>query len=117
MNPEDNRDMVFKAGEGSGKSGSFFFFSYDKKYIIKTMTESDLSTFKKIFKDYTIHLLDNPNSVLARIYGIYTVKMEDIEPVHVVLMGSTKQSNDKRIKHVFDLKGSFANRLTKPKEG
>ena len=90
LNPESNRDMVFKAGEGSGKSGSFFFFSYDKKYIIKTMTEGDLSTFLKIFKDYTFHLLDNPHSILARIYGVYTVKMENIEPVHVVLMGSTK---------------------------
>ena len=29
--------MVFKAGEGSGQSGSFFFFSNDKRFIIKTL--------------------------------------------------------------------------------
>jgi hypothetical protein len=34
---EKNREMVFKAGQGTGKSGSFFFYSYDNKYIIKTM--------------------------------------------------------------------------------
>lgn len=40
--------------------------------------------------------------------------MEEIEPVHVVLMGSTKfVENDKLIKKVFDLKGSFINRLVK----
>ena len=76
-----------------------------------------MSTFKKIFKDYTLHLLDNPRSLLARIYGIYTVKMENIEPVHVVLMGSTKNSNDKRLKCVFDLKGSFVNRIVRAKPG
>jgi len=29
LNPESNKDMVFKAGESQGKSGSFFFFSKD----------------------------------------------------------------------------------------
>ena len=38
LSPDKNRDMVFKAGESQGKSGSFFFFSHDKKFIIKTMT-------------------------------------------------------------------------------
>ena len=30
LSPEFNRDMVFKAGEGAGASGSFFFFSHDR---------------------------------------------------------------------------------------
>jgi hypothetical protein len=29
LDPEMNKDMVFKAGESQGKSGSFFFFSKD----------------------------------------------------------------------------------------
>ena len=29
LDPEENRSMVFKAGESQGKSGSFFFFSKD----------------------------------------------------------------------------------------
>lgn len=40
-----NRSRVFKAGEASGKSGSFFFFSHDKNFIIKTMTEDEKSFF------------------------------------------------------------------------
>ena len=38
LSPDKNRDSVFKAGESQGKSGSFFFFSHDKNFIIKTMT-------------------------------------------------------------------------------
>ena len=41
--------------------------------------------------------------------------MEDIEPVHLILMGNTKKSNDKMIVNVFDLKGSFINREVKGK--
>jgi hypothetical protein len=32
-----NIDMIFQAGEGSGNSGSFFFFSKDNKLLIKTI--------------------------------------------------------------------------------
>jgi len=38
LNPETNKSSVFKAGESQGKSGSFFFFSKDQRFIIKTMT-------------------------------------------------------------------------------
>ena len=34
----DNITAIRKAGEGMGKSGSFFFFSHDQKFLIKTMT-------------------------------------------------------------------------------
>lgn len=101
---------MFRAGESQGKSGSFFFFSHDKKFIIKTMTDSDLYTFKKLFKQYFQAVSTRRNSLLARIYGIYTIKMEEVAPVHLILMGNTKKSNDKNIVNIFDLKGSFINR-------
>lgn len=55
----------------------------------------------------------HPNSLVARIYGVYTIKMEEIEPVNLVLMGNTKDSNDKYLEHVFDLKGSLISRIVK----
>lgn len=45
LDPEINKESVFRAGEGSGKSGSFFFFSADQNFIIKTMTNSDFRAF------------------------------------------------------------------------
>jgi hypothetical protein len=41
--------------------------------------------------------------------------MEDIEPVSLILMGNSKQAEDKLIEHVFDLKGSFIHREVKGK--
>lgn len=41
--------------------------------------------------------------------------MEDVAPVHLILMGNTKKSNDKNIVNIFDLKGSFINREVKGK--
>lgn len=55
LNPKDNRDMVFKAGEGAGRSGSFFFFSHDRKYIIKTMTNSELKLYLSKLPEFSKH--------------------------------------------------------------
>jgi len=115
LNPNNNREMAFKAGEGSGKSGSFFFFSHDREFIIKTMSEGELNTFKSFFKPYMHHLMKHKNSLLARIYGIFTVKIEKLEPVNLIMMGNTVQSmwKDMKLKYIFDLKGSLINRETK----
>ena len=53
------------------------------------MTDSELATFLEIFRAFYQYLINNPCSLIARIYGIFTVKMEDIAPVHLILMGNT----------------------------
>jgi hypothetical protein len=45
--------MVFKAGEGAGRSGSFFFFSHDRKFIIKTMTKGELDLYLKKLPEFS----------------------------------------------------------------
>ena len=76
LDPERNSSSVFKAGEASGASGSFFFFSTDKRFIVKTMTDGEKDFFlTKVARPYFSHLKDNRNSLLARIYGVYTVKI------------------------------------------
>ena len=55
LDPEKNASMIFMAGEGAGRSGSFFFFSHDNKYIIKTMTKEELQIYLKILDDYLKH--------------------------------------------------------------
>lgn len=113
LSPEFNREMVFKAGEGQGKSGSFFFFSHDRRFIIKTMNQEEYQTFKRIFKDYFQYLLRHEDSLLARIFGIFTIKKEKLQPVHLILMGNTCTLQGKKLLYMFDLKGSFVNRETK----
>ena len=55
LSAKRNRDQAFKAGESQGKSGSFFFFSHDGKFIIKTMYDSELEIFMKALPDYFKH--------------------------------------------------------------
>lgn len=100
---------MFKAKESAGKSGSFFFFSFDKKFLLKTMNDNEMYIFKKILPEYLNHLQNNPNSLIARIYGIFTVNMEELVPVHILLMSNAAQAG-KLIEKVFDLKGSIINR-------
>ena len=90
LDPERNSANVFKAGEASGASGSFFFFSTDKRFIVKTMTNSEKDFFlTKIAIPYFDHLEKSPTSLLARIYGVYTVKIQGLSAVHLMLMAHT----------------------------
>ena len=70
-----NRDRIFKAGEGSGKSGSFFFFSHDNRFLIKTMKNAEKMKMIEMLDEYVQHIQDSQNtSLLTRIYGMFTVK-------------------------------------------
>jgi 1-phosphatidylinositol-4-phosphate 5-kinase len=89
---EANRDQVFNAGESVGQSGSFFFFSKDGKFLIKTLTETDFEAFMEMFRFYFRHVCHYPRSLLARCYGIYEVKMGEQKSVKIVVMGNTLQA-------------------------
>ena len=53
LNPDVNQKQVFKAKESAGKSGSFFFFSQDRKFLIKTMNNDELRVFRDLLPNYT----------------------------------------------------------------
>lgn len=70
LNPNLNFETAKKAGESTGKSGSFFFFAHDKQFIIKTMFQEEVDQFMINLDDYFDHVSD-PKSLIARIYGIF----------------------------------------------
>lgn len=80
------------------------------------MTSGDFNAFMKLFRDYFNHINNYPESLLARIYGIYQISMGDQNPVYLVMMGNTmKTESDKFVKYTFDLKGSMVSREVKEK--
>lgn len=89
LHPKNNREMVFKAGEGTGRSGSFFFFSYDNRFIIKTMSSGELKLFLEILPKMKEHFINNRNSLLAKILGVFTINSKNFSNVHVMLMENT----------------------------
>lgn len=57
--------------------------------MIKTMKENEVEIFLSFLPKYVEHLEKNPNSLLAKIYGVYTVKKQGTEDVNVMLMENT----------------------------
>ena len=112
---EMNRDMVFKAGEGTGQSGSFFFFSHDNRFMIKTLRGNEKATIFRIIDDLINYVKDVKNkTLLAKIYGLYTIKTNLFDDLDVIVMQNIAYSQDKtNPKMVFDLKGSTYKRKTK----
>ena len=94
MSTKLNRNQVFKAGESQGKSGSFFFFSHDNEFIIKTMYEHELHIFLQVLPKYFEHLKNYPDSLIARIYGVFKIQMEDIATVNLLIMANTIRHNN-----------------------
>ena len=77
-----------KFQEGSGKSASFFFFTQDKRFVIKTLKDEELELMarKGLLEKYYNHIHKNPKSLLARFYGIYTVKIKYMKPINLIIM-------------------------------
>lgn len=57
-------------GDG-GKGGEFFFFSKDRKLILKTLTEYEFKNFQNILQDYYNYLRKNENSLITKFYGVF----------------------------------------------
>ena len=71
------------------------------------MSKYELDLFLKHLVEFANHFRRNPHSLLAKIYGVFTVKMEGAGVVHVLMMENTLRiENRMRIKHIFDVKGS-----------
>jgi Ca2+-binding EF-hand superfamily protein/endogenous inhibitor of DNA gyrase (YacG/DUF329 family) len=87
-----------------GKSGSFFFCSHSGFFLCKTIAKEELQTFQKFLKTYHNHLITNPNTLLSKIYGLYSIN----NTAFIVMANSfdTQLSIDR----IYDLKGSTVNR-------
>jgi 1-phosphatidylinositol-4-phosphate 5-kinase len=92
-----------------GKSGSFFYFSRDYKYIIKTIHHAEHKLLRRILKDYYNHVEQNPNTLLSQFYGLHRVKIPYGRKVHFVVMNNLFPPH-RDIHQTFDLKGSTIGR-------
>lgn len=99
-----------------GKSGSFFYFSRDYKYIIKTIHHSEHKFLRKILREYYKHACDNPNTLLSQFYGLHRVMVPPLgRKIHFVVMNNLFPPH-RDIHRTFDLKGSTIGRDFKEEE-
>ncbi|KAL8428174.1 hypothetical protein Efla_005517 [Eimeria flavescens] len=63
------------------KSGQFFFFSHDGKFLIKTISKAEVSQILRFLPAYIDHILTTPLSLLTRLFGIHRVELYSEEVV------------------------------------
>jgi len=98
---------------GEGKSGSLFFMSWDKRFIVKTVESVEMPFFRKCLADYHEHLIGEnaprqkdgtTRSLLIRFAGLYSIKVECQKVVRVVVFENVFPASPP-MKEQFDLKG------------
>uniref|UniRef100_A0A1D1XEN8 1-phosphatidylinositol-4-phosphate 5-kinase n=1 Tax=Anthurium amnicola TaxID=1678845 RepID=A0A1D1XEN8_9ARAE len=92
-----------------GKSGSFFYFSRDYRFIIKTIHHTEHKFLRKILKEYYEHIRNNPDTLLSRFYGLHRVKLPRGPKIHFVIMNNIFPPH-RDIHETYDLKGSTVGR-------
>ncbi|KAG7448873.1 SAICAR synthase-like protein [Guyanagaster necrorhizus] len=92
-----------------GKSGSFFYFSRDYRFIIKTIRHSEHKFLLRVLKQYYNHVKENPHTLLSRFYGLHRVKLPRGRKIHFVIMNNLFPPH-KDIHETYDLKGSTVGR-------
>ena len=115
LNPKNNENNINKIKESQGKSGSFFFFSYDNQFIIKTINKGELDTLiNNLMENYCENMKENEQSLLAKLYGAYSIIIGGVSKIHIVLMQNINPLgfNNIYFKRYFDLKGSLQGRKT-----
>ena len=63
--------------------------------MIKTMKKDEVDTMLNILPSYIEHHRRNQNSLIAKIFGIFTIKKKGFKDQHVMLMENTLQLDDK----------------------
>jgi len=100
-------DQLQKFSEG--RSNSFFIFSPNRRFILKTLTADEATLLLRIVPNLYQYFLANPATMLPRFYGYHAVRVPHGEIVYVVVMGNVFHS-PATIHEQYDLKGSWVNR-------
>lgn len=96
--------LLERASEG--KSGMLFYFTSDRKYLVKTMTKWEHSFLLNVLPLYHQYLLKQPNSLLCRFIGCHSMQL----PVGWNKMFFVVMENvfpDGPVDERYDLKGIF----------
>ncbi|QLQ82278.1 hypothetical protein HG537_0H00390 [Torulaspora globosa] len=102
-----------------GKSGSFFYFSRDYRYIIKTIHHAEHIHLRRHLHEYYTHIKGNPDTLVCQFYGLHRVKMpisfrNKIKHRKIYFLVMNNLFPPHLEMHItFDLKGSTLGRYTK----
>jgi hypothetical protein len=116
-----------------GKSGAFFYYTADGKYMMKTVTPKEHTLLKKMLRSYFHHLQQNPGTLICRFLGLHCLRVQKfkralpkpkafgrsntknyvVQKLYFVVMGNMFNTPFE-IHRRYDLKGSWVGRVTPP---
>lgn len=99
----------------NSKSGSFFFYSHDGHYMVKTLPKVEARKLLTILPAYYHHVMRYENTLLTRFFGLHRVKPHKRPKVHFLIFGSVF-FRSRFIHKTFDLKGSSHGRSATEEE-
>jgi hypothetical protein len=111
--PGKNLSAIRSAGESDGKSGSFMLFTHDRRFILKTVSYKEIQHLRKVMlKPFHKHLRTYPNTLLAKIYGLFTLSAPGLSNIHMIVMQNVLTASS--FDAIYDLKGSTVARKARP---
>ncbi|XP_066260667.1 phosphatidylinositol 5-phosphate 4-kinase type-2 alpha isoform X3 [Euwallacea similis] len=101
--------------DSAGKSGAKFYQSYDKLFIIKTLTSEEVERMHSFLKHYHPYIVERHGKTLLPQYlGMYRLTVDNGE--HYIVVMRNVFSNHLSTHRKFDLKGSTVDREASDKE-
>ncbi|EDV45200.1 phosphatidylinositol 5-phosphate 4-kinase type-2 beta [Drosophila erecta] len=101
--------------DSSGKSGAQFYQSYDRFFIIKSLTSEEIERMHAFLKQYHPYVVERHGKTLLPQYlGMYRITVESVQYYFVVMRNVF--SSHLPIHKKFDLKGSTVDREASEKE-
>ena len=110
--PLHNIQAIHNFFTGSGKSSSFFFFSDNKAFVLKTLKDSEKNLLLEqgVLQSYYDHMMNNEESLLSKFYGVFTIKIKNMEEISCFIMDNLLGRDFMNIERIYDLKGSTKGR-------
>jgi hypothetical protein len=110
FSPCNNFQAIHNFDAGSGASGSFFLFTDNKAFVLKTLKPSEekiLFGDDDILTTYFEHMMGEEETLLSRFYGAIKMKLSMMqEPISFIIMDSIINEDYMQIERLYDLKGS-----------
>ncbi|XP_064410788.1 phosphatidylinositol 5-phosphate 4-kinase type-2 alpha [Latimeria chalumnae] len=101
--------------DSQGRSGARFHTTYDKRYVIKTISSEDVAEMHNILKKYHQFIVEcHGNTLLPQFLGMYRLTVDGIETYMIVTRNVF--SHQLSVYRKYDLKGSTVAREASDKE-
>ena len=115
LSPKDNLKIIKESFASGGRSANPIIFTYDKKYLLKTISKSEKNVLLEILPEYHRKMRD-AKSLLCRIYGLYRIDVGGKQSMHLIVMRNMNELPSMTKYACFDLKGSTVQRVTLTKD-